>query len=69
MYNRSVVCGIIPHVMTLSAELRHFKTIMTFHFTYRLFQRHRPLRRSACAICVSDFKLCNLIITYLSSLF
>jgi len=54
------VCGIIPHVMTLSAELRHFNTIMTCHFTYILYQRHRPLPRSTCAICVSDFKLCNL---------
>ena len=69
MNNRNVVCGIIPDVMTLSAELRHFNTTMTLLFKYRLYQLHRPLPRSTYAICVSDFKLCNLIITYLSSLF
>jgi hypothetical protein len=69
MYNRKVVCGIIPDVMTLSAEWLHlfYDVILTALWRYLLFLFN--LKGSLLAISVSDLKLCNLIITYLRILF
>ena len=57
------MCGTIPDVMVLSAEWRHFNNNVTYFFLI--------LKRfySICAITVSNFKLCNLIIAYLRNLF
>jgi hypothetical protein len=71
VYNRNFVCGIISDVMALSAEWRHLflDVILTTMWRYLSFLFNLKDVLFICAIYVSNFKLFNLIITYLRNLF
>jgi hypothetical protein len=47
VHNRNSVCGIIPDVMTLSAEWRHFHPILTLLTVYLFWRRFYM-----CNICI-----------------